>query len=167
MVCRLARHAPRSLFFCVPGTHTDGHRFAGEACVAGAAAVVVMSKAKAEELGLTWLCEIGAHGMVAGPDASLQEQPANAIMRDSRPYVVLESAGPAGPEVNVVRYSSDPVEAAGVAARIVELIGSGTRPGDIAVLMRTNGQSEAVEAALQERDAPFGDGEAKFEDPAV
>lgn len=45
----------------------------------GAAAVVVMSKAKAEELGLTWLAEIGAHGVVAGPDASLQLQPANSI----------------------------------------------------------------------------------------
>ncbi|GAA4539509.1 acetyl-CoA C-acetyltransferase [Pseudonocardia xishanensis] len=47
----------------------------------GAAAVVVMSKAKAEELGLSWLAEIGAHGVVAGPDASLQEQPANAITK--------------------------------------------------------------------------------------
>jgi acetyl-CoA C-acetyltransferase len=45
----------------------------------GAAAVVVMSKAKAEELGLEWLAEIGAHGVVAGPDASLHEQPSNAI----------------------------------------------------------------------------------------
>ncbi|WP_263165557.1 acetyl-CoA C-acetyltransferase [Streptomyces sp. SCSIO ZS0520] len=45
----------------------------------GAAAVVVMSKAKAEELGLEWLAEIGAHGNVAGPDNSLQSQPANAI----------------------------------------------------------------------------------------
>jgi len=44
----------------------------------GACAVVVMSKAKAEELGLTWLAEIGAHGMVAGPDSTLQLQPANA-----------------------------------------------------------------------------------------
>jgi acetyl-CoA C-acetyltransferase len=44
----------------------------------GACAVVVMSKAKAEELGLEWLAEIGAHGMVAGPDSSLQLQPANA-----------------------------------------------------------------------------------------
>ncbi|MCZ4500062.1 MAG: putative acetyl-CoA acetyltransferase [Marmoricola sp.] len=44
----------------------------------GACAVVVMSKEKAEELGLEWLCEIGAHGMVAGPDSSLQLQPANA-----------------------------------------------------------------------------------------
>ncbi|MDT2004729.1 acetyl-CoA C-acetyltransferase [Rhodococcus opacus] len=45
----------------------------------GAAAVVVMSKAKAEELGLEWLAEIGAHGVVAGPDSTLQQQPANAI----------------------------------------------------------------------------------------
>jgi acetyl-CoA C-acetyltransferase len=45
----------------------------------GACAVVVMSKAKAEELGLGWLAEIGAHGNVAGPDNSLQSQPSNAI----------------------------------------------------------------------------------------
>ena len=47
----------------------------------GAAAVVVMSKAKAEELGLEWLAEIGAHGMVAGPDSTLQMQPANATVK--------------------------------------------------------------------------------------
>ncbi|MHB8186805.1 MAG: acetyl-CoA C-acetyltransferase [Dermatophilaceae bacterium] len=47
----------------------------------GAAAVVVMSKAKAEELGLTWLAEIGAHGVVAGPDSTLQSQPAQAIAK--------------------------------------------------------------------------------------
>jgi acetyl-CoA C-acetyltransferase len=45
----------------------------------GACAVVVMSRAKAEELGLTWIAEIGAHGNVAGPDNSLQSQPSNAI----------------------------------------------------------------------------------------
>lgn len=45
----------------------------------GAAAVVVMSKAKAEELGLEWIAEIGPHGNVAGPDNSLQSQPGNAI----------------------------------------------------------------------------------------
>ena len=47
----------------------------------GACAVVVMNKAKAEEMGLTWLCEIGAHGVVAGPDSTLQSQPANAIRK--------------------------------------------------------------------------------------
>jgi acetyl-CoA C-acetyltransferase len=45
----------------------------------GACAVVVMSRAKAEELGLTWLAEINGHGNVAGPDNSLHAQPANAI----------------------------------------------------------------------------------------
>jgi acetyl-CoA C-acetyltransferase len=45
----------------------------------GACAVVVMSRAKAEELGLSWIAEIGAHGQVAGPDSSLQLQPARAI----------------------------------------------------------------------------------------
>ena len=47
----------------------------------GAAAVVLMSKSKAESLGLSWIAEIGAHGVVSGPDASLQEQPANAILK--------------------------------------------------------------------------------------
>ncbi len=64
-----------------PAFAKDGTITAGSASQIsdGAAAVVVMSKAKAEQLGLTWLAEIGAHGVVAGPDASLQEQPANAI----------------------------------------------------------------------------------------
>ena len=45
----------------------------------GACAVMVMSKDKATELGLEWLAEIGPVGMVAGPDSSLQLQPALAI----------------------------------------------------------------------------------------
>ncbi len=47
----------------------------------GACAVVVMSKAKAEELGIEWLAEIGAHGQVAGPDSTLQLQPAAATVK--------------------------------------------------------------------------------------
>jgi len=50
----------------------------------GAAAVVVMSKEKAIELGLDWLCEIGSQGMVAGPDTSLHEQPSRAILEAAR-----------------------------------------------------------------------------------
>jgi Thiolase, C-terminal domain len=38
-----------------------------------------MSKRKALKLGVHWIAEIGAHGMVAGPDSTLQQQPANAI----------------------------------------------------------------------------------------
>jgi len=62
--------------FAVDGTITAG---SSSQISDGAAAVVVMSKKKAEELGLEWLAEIGAHGVVAGPDASLHEQPSNAI----------------------------------------------------------------------------------------
>ena len=63
-----------------PAFVKDGTLTAGNASQIsdGAAAVVVMSKSKAESLGLTWLAEIGAHGVVAGPDNSLQEQPAEA-----------------------------------------------------------------------------------------
>ena len=64
-----------------PAFAKDGTITAGSASQIsdGAAAVVVMSKAKAEELGLEWIAEIGAHGNVAGPDNSLQSQPSNAI----------------------------------------------------------------------------------------
>ncbi|MEU8378721.1 acetyl-CoA C-acetyltransferase [Streptosporangium sp. NPDC048865] len=64
-----------------PAFTEDGTITAGSASQIsdGACAVVVMSRAKAEELGLDWLAEIGAHGNVAGPDNSLQSQPANAI----------------------------------------------------------------------------------------
>ncbi|AQA04191.1 acetyl-CoA acetyltransferase [Mycobacterium sp. MS1601] len=64
-----------------PAFRKDGTITAGNASTIndGAAAVVVMSKAKAQELGCEWIAEIGAQGMVAGPDSTLQLQPANAI----------------------------------------------------------------------------------------
>ncbi|WP_319436936.1 acetyl-CoA C-acetyltransferase [Mycobacterium sp. RTGN5] len=66
-----------------PAFRKDGTITAGSASQIsdGGCAVVVMNKAKAQELGLTWLCEIGAHGVVAGPDSTLQSQPANAIKK--------------------------------------------------------------------------------------
>jgi acetyl-CoA C-acetyltransferase len=66
-----------------PAFRKDGTITAGSASQIsdGAAAVVVMNKEKAQELGLTWLVEIGAHGVVAGPDSTLQSQPANAIKK--------------------------------------------------------------------------------------
>ncbi|MGX1367351.1 acetyl-CoA C-acetyltransferase [Streptomyces canus] len=75
-----------------PAFTRDGTITAGSASQIsdGAAAVVVMSKAKAQELGLEWIAEIGAHGNVAGPDNSLQSQPSNAIL--ARP----QEGGPGG-----------------------------------------------------------------------
>jgi acetyl-CoA C-acetyltransferase len=64
-----------------PAFAADGTVTAGSASQIsdGAAAVVVMSRAKAEELGAAVLAEIGANGTVAGPDPSLLSQPSNAI----------------------------------------------------------------------------------------
>lgn len=72
-----------SLAALKPAFAKDGTITAGSASQIsdGACAVVVMKKSKAEALGLSWLCEIGAHGMVSGPDTSLHEQPANAIAK--------------------------------------------------------------------------------------
>ena len=66
-----------------PAFAKDGTITAGNASQIsdGAAAVVVMRKSKAQELGLDYIAEIGAHGVVAGPDSTLQHQPSNAIKK--------------------------------------------------------------------------------------
>ncbi|WP_337110431.1 acetyl-CoA C-acetyltransferase [Prescottella equi] len=64
--------------FRVGGTITAGN---ASTINDGACAVVVMSKDRAEAEGLTWLAEIGEHGMVAGPDSGLQFQPSSAIAK--------------------------------------------------------------------------------------
>ncbi|MET8428746.1 acetyl-CoA C-acetyltransferase [Nocardia sp. NPDC004860] len=64
-----------------PAFRGDGTITAGNASTIndGACAVVLMSKESAEAEGISWIAEIGEHGMVAGPDSGLQLQPANAI----------------------------------------------------------------------------------------
>jgi len=64
-----------------PAFRSDGTITAGSASLIsdGAAAVVVMRKEVALSRGLSWIAEIEAYGTVAGPDSSLQLQPANAV----------------------------------------------------------------------------------------
>jgi acetyl-CoA C-acetyltransferase len=78
-----ANTTAESLSGLKPAFRKDGTITAGSASQIsdGAAAVVGMNKDKAEQLGLNWLVEIGAHGVVAGPDSTLQSQPANAIKK--------------------------------------------------------------------------------------
>jgi acetyl-CoA C-acetyltransferase len=66
-----------------PAFSKDGTITAGNASQIsdGGAAVIVTSRAKAEELGVTPLAELIGYGMVAGPDASLLTQPSRAIKR--------------------------------------------------------------------------------------
>jgi acetyl-CoA C-acetyltransferase len=72
-----------------PAFAADGTITAGSASQIsdGACAVVVMSADAAAAAGATVLAEVGAHGVVAGPDNSLHSQPSRAIMR------ALEKAG--------------------------------------------------------------------------
>src|SRR5262249_60936319 len=66
-----------------PAFAADGTITAGSASQIsdGACAVVVMSAEAAAAAGATVLAEIGAHGVVAGPDNSLHSQPSRAIER--------------------------------------------------------------------------------------
>jgi acetyl-CoA C-acetyltransferase len=66
-----------------PAFSKDGTITAGNASQIsdGGAAVIMMSKAKAEELGATPLAELIGYGMVAGPDPSLLTQPSRSIKR--------------------------------------------------------------------------------------
>ncbi|MGH8978703.1 MAG: acetyl-CoA C-acyltransferase, partial [Acidimicrobiia bacterium] len=74
---------PESLGGLRPAFSKDGTITAGNASQIsdGAAAVIVMSKAKAEELGVTPLAELVGYSMVAGPDPSLLTQPSRSIKR--------------------------------------------------------------------------------------
>jgi acetyl-CoA C-acetyltransferase len=74
---------PESLAALRPAFAADGTITAGSASQIsdGACAVVVMSPSAASRFGCTPIATIGAHGVVAGPDASLQAQPSNAIKK--------------------------------------------------------------------------------------
>ena len=67
----------------------------------------------------------------------------------------LISQRPAGPEPSWNEYPDDEAEAAGVATRIQDLIDDGVPAREIAVLFRTNGQSQAFEAALADANIGF------------
>ena len=79
---------------------------------------------------------------------------ANGLMQQrgaSSTGVELVAQRPSGPAVGFHAYSDDPAEAAGVADRIDALIAAGTPASEIAILYRTNSQSEELEDALASR----------------
>ncbi|MDR6864074.1 ATP-dependent DNA helicase UvrD2 [Phycicoccus sp. 3266] len=69
--------------------------------------------------------------------------------------VTLQAQSPAGPPPALTAHPDDPAEAAAVAAEIAQRIAAGVPASQIAVLFRTNGQSEAFESALAEQDVPY------------
>ena len=68
--------------------------------------------------------------------------------------VRLSSQRDGGAQVTYRTYDDDRAEAEGVAASIADLIAGGMEPHSIAVLMRTNGQSQAFEESLGARGIP-------------
>jgi DNA helicase II / ATP-dependent DNA helicase PcrA len=86
---------------------------------------------------------------------------ANALLAGAREpgrrgRLELVAQRPPGPAPVFTEYADDPAEAAGVAASIRGLLDRGVRASDVAVLFRTNGQSEAFEAALCRSAGPPG-----------
>ena len=99
---------------------------------------------------------------------------ANGVIRQARGdharlRLTLSGQRPPGPEPELRTYPDEPAESAAVAARCAELISAGTPGREIAVLFRTNAQSETYEEALAEAGVPYQvrGGERFFERPEV
>src|SRR5690242_11268597 len=85
---------------------------------------------------------------------------ANAVIRQARgseARLRLELVGqrPSGAEPELRIFQDEPGEAAAVAARCRALVAAGTQAREIAVLFRTNAQSETYEKALAEAEVPY------------
>ncbi len=98
---------------------------------------------------------------------------ANRIVTGSpagrRTALELVAQRPAGPEPDLRELPDEPAEARHVATRIGDLLAAGTPAGEVAVLFRTNGQSETYEQALADAGVPYvlRGGERFFDRPEV
>lgn len=85
-----------------------------------------------------------ANGLLAGVPAA---------QRHARLELVAQR--PSGPEPAFTEYDDDVAEAAGVAARATSLVAAGVRASEVAVLFRTNSQSEQLEQAMAEAGVAY------------
>ncbi|MET8545931.1 ATP-dependent DNA helicase UvrD2 [Kitasatospora sp. NPDC004799] len=87
----------------------------------------------------------------------------------ARHRLELVSQREAGPEPVYTEYEDEPTEAETTARRIKDLLAAGVRASEIAVLFRTNGQSEVYEQALADLGVPYQlkGAERFFERPEV
>ncbi|MGZ4783403.1 MAG: ATP-dependent helicase, partial [Oryzihumus sp.] len=87
--------------------------------------------------------------------ANLVVRGGSAGTRGGAELVQLQAQGEPGPAPVLTAYPDEPAEAAGVAAAVKARIAQEVPPSQIAVLFRTNAQSEAFEAALADADVPY------------
>jgi DNA helicase-2/ATP-dependent DNA helicase PcrA len=99
---------------------------------------------------------------------------ANGVLAQARGQAAshrleLVSQRESGPDPEFTEYADEPAEAEGTARRIRELIDSGVRASEIAVLYRVNAQSEIYEQALADAGVPYQlrGAERFFERPEV
>lgn len=85
-----------------------------------------------------------ANIIVRGPSGAMRS---NAVQ--------LQAQASDGPTPSLTAHPDDPAEAAAIAGEIADRVAKGVSPGQMAILFRTNGQSEAFESALAERDVPY------------
>jgi DNA helicase II / ATP-dependent DNA helicase PcrA len=71
------------------------------------------------------------------------------------PAAALVAQRPAGPPPQLSEYPDEPAEAAAIARQAAALIASGIPASEIAVLVRTNAQTQGLEQALAEAGVPF------------
>ncbi|MCK9870671.1 MULTISPECIES: ATP-dependent DNA helicase UvrD2 [Nocardiopsis] len=80
---------------------------------------------------------------------------AHARGTTSAQHLTLQAQRPDGPDPMYQEYDDEPAEATGVARKISVLLEGGTPASEIAVLVRTNGQSASYEQALTDEGVPF------------
>ncbi|MFC5662458.1 ATP-dependent DNA helicase UvrD2 [Kitasatospora misakiensis] len=87
----------------------------------------------------------------------------------ARHRLELVSQREAGPDPVYTEYEDEPTEAETTARKIKDLVAAGVRASEIAVLFRTNGQSEVYEQALADLGVPYQlkGAERFFERPEV
>jgi DNA helicase-2/ATP-dependent DNA helicase PcrA len=71
------------------------------------------------------------------------------------PAAALVAQRPAGPPPQLSEYPDEPAESAAIARQAAALISAGTASSEIAVLVRTNAQTQSLEQALAAAGVPF------------
>jgi len=67
----------------------------------------------------------------------------------------LVAQNAAGPAPQLTEYPDEPAESAAIARQVRTLVKSGTPAGEVAILVRTNAQTQGLEQALGEAGVPF------------
>ena len=96
----------------------------------------------------------GSLGAAAGGTAAGGTAAGRARLPGAGPSAALVAQRPAGPAAEFAEYADEEEEASAVAARVDALRTAGVAPGQVAVLVRTNAQTLALERALAERGVP-------------